>query len=277
MTSGDNILSRSLTAATQGAAGAVVGACISAFTEPLVNKILVRRISVQEAVEQFKFEDVVKFIQTALPLNFIKFPLFEALNVAIREAPDIPDQFRGTFIGFIFTTVTLPITNYRFKKSMNEPIRSEDLFLAYVPTVVRDIIYANARQKMGDFLQQKYPQLASSSEGRILQMFITVVFACVVSSPGNEWRGYTLQPPDRRKPFGEFFDPSKSMRSTVVGSLVMGTSLGLATLIGPPMQQFLPRIKSDPKVQFAIFIAFVAWFVNKQNKQASENAKGTQS
>lgn len=35
--------------------------------------------------KQFKFEDVVKFVQTALPLNFIKFPLFEALNVAIRE------------------------------------------------------------------------------------------------------------------------------------------------------------------------------------------------
>ena len=84
---------------------------------------------------------------------------------------------------------------------MNEPIRSEDLFLAYVPTVhimiwllfvcvhpscfwseqsillhyisawfvfffqvVRDIIYANARQKMGDYLQTKYPQLATTTE-----------------------------------------------------------------------------------------------------------------
>ena len=82
---------------------------------------------------------------------------------------------------------------------MNETIRSEDLFMAYVPTVrsiailefctmqcvsklangiyhrtnlvsffslqvVRDIIYANARQKMGDFVQQRYPQLASSPE-----------------------------------------------------------------------------------------------------------------
>ncbi len=85
--------------------------------------------------------------------------------------------------------------------------------------VVRDIIYANARQKMGDYLQTKYPQLATTTEvffvgctfvqckyclyrnwmftffgfvpwlqGRIIQMFITVVFACVVSSPGNEVR-----------------------------------------------------------------------------------------
>jgi len=276
MSNGGTIVSRSITAATQGAAGAVVGAVISAFTEPMVNKILVRRISVQEALEGFKIEDVVKFIQTALPLNFIKFPLFEALNVAIREAPDIPDQFRGTFIGLIFTTVTLPITNYRFKKSMNEPIQSADLFLAYVPTVVRDIIYANARQKMFDWIQSRYPQLSSTTEGRILHMFMTVVFACVVSSPGNEWRGYTLQPKDRRKPFNEFFDFTKSCRATVVGSIVMGTSLGLSTLIGPSVQRFLPRIKNDPKVQFAIFAAFVAWFVSKQNKQSVENSKGVQ-
>lgn len=270
-------MAKSLAAASQGAAGAIVQACIASVTEPLTNRILVNRVPVEEAWAEITWEKCFKFFQTALPLNFVKFPLFEALNVAIRDAKNIPPELRGTYIGFVFTTATLPITNYRFCKSMGKEVTTGALFTAYVPTVIRDIIYANARQKIFDFMQAKYPHMSTTTEGRIFQMFITVVSACVISSPGNELRGYMLQPKDSRKSFAEFFQLNRYVRSTSVGALVMGASLGLATVIGPPVQAFLPRIKNDPKVQFGMFLAFVAWFVHKQNTKAEEDSKGKRS
>ena len=42
----DSIMSKAIAGATQGAVGAVVAAGLSAFTEPVVNRVLVQRISV---------------------------------------------------------------------------------------------------------------------------------------------------------------------------------------------------------------------------------------
>jgi len=51
----EEILSRVIGAASQGAVGAVIGALLSAVTEPVVNRVLVKRIPLQQAMEEIKF------------------------------------------------------------------------------------------------------------------------------------------------------------------------------------------------------------------------------
>merc|ERR1712224_151536 len=62
---------------------------------------------------------------------------------------------------------------------------------------------------------------------------LTIFLACIISSPGNEWRGYTLQPPDRKLPFKEYFKPVNYARSTGIGATIMGISLMVGMLITP--------------------------------------------
>ena len=40
--------------------GAVVGALLSAVTEPVVNRVLVKRIPLQDAINEIKIEDIFK-------------------------------------------------------------------------------------------------------------------------------------------------------------------------------------------------------------------------
>ncbi|EER12295.1 hypothetical protein Pmar_PMAR001092 [Perkinsus marinus ATCC 50983] len=258
-----SLVSASVAAASQGAAGAIVGALIASVTDPVTNRVLVERCSLKQALAEVDVEKSVKYFQTTLPTNFIKFPLFEVLNELIRRV-DIPKELRGVITGIIFTTATLPITNYRFNKSMNREVALTDpsLWTAYLPTVVRDVIYANSRNTIAAFMARTFPQASESTIGRISTMFVTVVLACIISAPGNEWRGYTLQRPDRKKSPREFFQLERFLRSTIVGACVMGTSLGVATVVGPPVQQLLPKLK-DPKVLPIIILAAV-YFVAKK-------------
>ena len=53
-------------------------------------------------------------------------------------------------------------------------------------------------------------------------------------APGNELRGYYLQPPNKRLPVGEFFKPDRFVRSTSIGGMIMATALGSGTLITGP-------------------------------------------
>merc|ERR1712048_739862 len=87
------------------------------------------------------------------------------------------------------------------------------------------------------------PKIMSTPAGRARAMFMTVLFSCVVSAPGNEYRGYVLQPKDRAKPFLEFFDPVKTVRSTTMGGLIMATSLAVAAFSTPFIEQFTTRMK----------------------------------
>merc|ERR1712066_1062382 len=79
------------------------------------------------------------------------------------------------------------------------------LYQAYEPTVARDIVYGWARGFVGGAMNSAIgPETAI---GRAFVFGITVWAACIISSPGNEWRGYTLQPKDRKLPFAEYFKP----------------------------------------------------------------------
>lgn len=231
----DSIMSKAIAGATQGAVGAVVAAGLSAFTEPVVNRVLVQRISVVESIKQSDVAKSIKFFQTTLPTNFLKFPLFEAVNAVMTSMPG-SGAYKGFVTGLVFTTVTLPVTNYRFCKSMNRPITKESLFTAYFPTVIRDIAYGISRNFLRTFLFASFPALAATANGRSLLLFPIVYGACVLSSPGNELRGYYLQPKDKRLPFKEFFKPTNYLRSTLVGAFIMGISLMAGGFITPPVQ-----------------------------------------
>jgi len=247
MSGQDNFLVKVLGAASQGAVGAFVGASLSAVTEPVVNKVLVERKSVGQALQEHDVEKIMKFFSTTLPTNFIKFPFFEVVNM-IMNTFTVPASLRGTVTGLVFTSATLPITNYRFKKSMNLPIGGLDgLYQAYLPTVGRDVVYGVARNKMMAWMMAGNPKLMATPAGRAKAMFATVLFSCVVSAPGNEVRGYVLQPKDRRKPFLEFFDPKKTARSTAMGGLIMATSLAVGAFATSFVEAFVEKVRTLAK------------------------------
>lgn len=81
-----DMTARIIQGATQGAVGAVVAATLSAFTEPVVNRILVQRISVMDSIKQLDMAKSRKFFMTTLPTNFLKFPLFEAVRAVLPSA-----------------------------------------------------------------------------------------------------------------------------------------------------------------------------------------------
>ena len=237
-----------ISSASQGAAGAVIGAFLAAVSDPITNRLLVKRMTLAEALADVEISACIEYFQTTLPTNFIKFPVFEVLNTLTQQ---LPAETRGLVAGVVFTTATLPLTNFRFAKSMNQEISTNNLFKAYLPTVTRDVVYAQARNWFSGKLQEKFPALAGTKEGKMLAMFLTVVFACVVSSPGNEWRGYTLQAEKNKKSPAEFFQLPRYLRSTLVGALVMGTSLGVATLVGP-------QVEKNKKLLLALILVVAA-------------------
>jgi hypothetical protein len=271
---GDNFMSKIIGAASQGAVGAFVGASLSAVTEPVVNEVLVKRKPVMVAISEHSLEKIIKFFQTTVSTNFIKFPFFEVVNM-IMNSFSVPATVRGTVTGMVFTTATLPITNYRFRKSMGWPIGGAgDLYQAYLPTVGRDVIYGIARNKMMAWVLAANPNLMSSPAGRGKAMFATVIFSCVVSAPGNEYRGYVLQPKDKRKPFFEFFDPVKTARSTTIGGLIMATSLGVGAFSTPFVEAFVSRLKEAAKkdpLGAALLLIFLVDRLLASKKQTIED------
>eukprot|EP00933_Yihiella_yeosuensis_P072636 TRINITY_DN81097_c0_g1_i1.p1 TRINITY_DN81097_c0_g1~~TRINITY_DN81097_c0_g1_i1.p1 ORF type:complete len:334 (-),score=60.30 TRINITY_DN81097_c0_g1_i1:244-1185(-) len=219
-------------AAAQGAVAAAVAALLSAFTEPIVNRLLVQRCTVSEAINSVKVEDCLKFFLTTFPTNMLKFPIFEVISMAMTFT-DLSGSMRGVVNGWLFCTIMLPVTNYRFRKSMNLPIQMGLLYQAYPPTVFRDIFYGWARSYFGVVLATSFAGLQESFQGRAFLFGLTVLIACVVSSPFNEWRGFWLQPPDKKLPFGQFFKPERYVRSTGVGATIMGISLMVGALLVP--------------------------------------------
>lgn len=237
-----DFVGRVLGAASQGAVGAVVAASLSSVTEPIVNNVLVNRVSLQQAIGALDMAKVQSFLKTTLSTNFIKFPFFEATNV-VMSGVEISGMARGALTGTIFCTTTLPITNYRFRKSMNREITASNLYEAYLPTVLRDIIYGIVRNKVMTYLVGLNPERANTNFGRFINMFMTVIVASFLSAPGNELRGYTLQPADKALPFKEFFKPEKFVRSTTVGAFIMAISLGVGTLATPQVEKLVRALK----------------------------------
>jgi len=257
-----DFVGRVVGAASQGAVGAFVAASLSAVTEPIVNSILVKRVPLSEAVKELDPERVKRFLQTTLATNFIKFPFFEATNV-IMQGVELPPTARGAVLGTVFCTTTLPITNYRFRKSMDLPITPGDLYQAYLPTVLRDILYGIVRNKVMTMMVGLNPTRANTNFGRFTNMFATVIAACVLSAPGNELRGYCLQPANKRQSMVDFFQPSKFVRSTSIGAVIMAISLGIGTLATPQVEKLWSGLRGYLQANPVSYLLIVLFALSK--------------
>merc|ERR1719411_1644432 len=177
------------------------------------------------------------------PQILSNFRFFEVTNMIVGGV-DLPPTLKGALTGTVFCTTTLPITNYRFRKSMDLQITASNLYQAYLPTVLRDILYGIVRNKVMAFMVGLNPKQANTNAGRFTNMFVTVIAACVLSAPGNELRGYCLQPPEKKQSFADFFQPAKFARSTSVGAVIMAISLGVGTLATPQVEKLVENLKA---------------------------------
>merc|ERR1719183_2734400 len=118
-----------------------------------------------------------------------------------------------------------------------------------------------------------------TAAGRFRAMFLTVMFSCVISAPGNELRGFVLQPKGREKPFFEFFDPVKTVRSTTIGGLIMSVSLATGVMCTPFVEQLFARLKvvfsKDPLGAAIIFLVVVdRYLANLRMERIEKTLKG---
>merc|ERR1712146_297888 len=128
----------------------------------------------------------------------------------------------------LFCTIMLPVTNYRFRKSMGWALNR-----AIAP---------------------------ETPLGKASVFGIVVWAACIISSPGNEWRGYTLQPKDRKLPFAEYFKPINYMRSTGVGATIMGIALMVGMLVTPYAEMLFAYLKEHMMVGLGALVAIALVF-----------------
>merc|ERR1712176_1735997 len=183
----------------------------------------VKRMTVKQALSEMSPNMVFAFFRTTISTNLLKFPLFEALSMFLMLLPNMSNSVRGLIVGFIFTTATLPITNFRYRMSIQTPVaealKPGVLYQAYLPTVVRDMGYGISRNLLTSIITMNYVGLAPSSPKL---MFPVVIGACVLSAPFNEIRGFLLQSGSNKLAFKDFFKPSSFVRSTSLGALNMG-------------------------------------------------------
>merc|ERR1712125_90440 len=218
-----------------GAVASVIQAALSAVGEPIVNRVLVKRMKIMEAVRDVSAKQMLEFFKTTLATNFLKFPFFEAINAFCSCFP-FSGVARGIFTGFIFTSATLPVTNYRYRKSMELPVNWGNIYEAYAPTVIRDIVYGIARNYCTIGLLKAVPTWTVASPQTL---FVVVIAGCLISAPFNEWRGYLLQSKGQELTFKEFFKPSNFVRSTSLGAIKQGLVLALGYWCAPPATKFV--------------------------------------
>merc|ERR1719284_761576 len=262
-TAAPSFVTKVVGAAAQGATAATVAALLSAVTEPIVNRLLVKRMTFAQAYAEITFTLVSNFFLTTFPTNMLKFPVFEIINMALSFT-DMSGSVRGIVNGFLFCTIMLPVTNYRFRVSMGWEIKPALLYQAYIPTVARDIVYGWARGVVGGLLMSSFAP--ETFFQKCLMFGITIWAACIISSPRNEWRGYTLQPPAKALPFKEYFKPVNYARSTGIGATIMGIALMVGMLITPLAEQLFAYLKENMMVTGALVIVIAAgsFFMGKK-------------
>ncbi|CAK9005771.1 unnamed protein product [Durusdinium trenchii] len=245
-------------AAAQGCTAAFIAAILSAMCEPLVNRLLVKRMTVGQAWNEMTLSLVAGFFLTTFPTNMLKFPVFEVINRAMTFTT-LSAGLSGLVSGWLFCTIMLPVTNYRFRKSMGWEIKPALLYQAYIPTVTRDIIYGWARGLVGPWLLEFF---APTTFFRKAMVFgLTIWASCIISSPCNEWRGFTLQPKEKKLPFSEYFKPINYARSTGIGSAIMGIALMIGMLVTPYAEESFGYLKEHTAVALGIVAVVVIGIV----------------
>ncbi|CAJ1406667.1 unnamed protein product [Effrenium voratum] len=255
---GDNFMTKVFAAAAQGCTAALVAAILSAMCEPLVNRLLVKRMTVGQAFQEVNFNLVANFFLTTFPTNMLKFPVFEIINRAMTFTGLSPGV-SGFVSGLVFCTIMLPVTNYRFRKSMGWEIKVALLYQAYIPTVARDIIYGWARGLVQPWLLDTIAPTTFTHKAMVFGL--TIWASCIISSPCNEWRGYTLQPPDKKLPFNIYFKPINYARSTGIGSSIMGIALMIGMLVTPYAEEAFAYFKEHTAIALGLVALIVVGIV----------------
>lgn len=242
-------LAKVLGAAARGATAAFVAGALSACTEPLVNRLFVKRMSFAAAYGEMSFPLVSKLFFTTFPTIILKFPVFEVIDAVLSSYTSLSGSVRGIVSGWLFCTLVLPVTNYRFRKSMGWIAKPALLYQAYIPTLTRDIIYGWARNTLGAFLHSIAAPCSFVASSCVFGC--TVMLACIISSPCNEWRGYSLQPEEGKTTFMKYFKPIKYLSSTGASACIMGISLMVGMLATPIFEDLFTFFESH--LTYALF------------------------
>ncbi|CAE7504971.1 CAC [Symbiodinium necroappetens] len=171
---------------------------------------------------------VLLSFRATLIANLLKFPFFEAIFAA---ATTQASPFAGGMLaGGIFATVTLPISNLLYRRSMKLPVRWSKLYEAYLPTLLRDMTYGILRSYLS-------PPLAVDVRPSVL--FVIVFLACMGSSPFNQWRSFLLQHHSEKQPLMVYFKPKNYIGISVWAALRQGMSVGLGYVLAPALVRCL--------------------------------------
>jgi len=221
-----HLLQRVAQSALAGAFGAVVAAMLSCFTEPVLNRVAVKRISLVEALREVRFVDSLRFFRTALATNLLKFPFFEAVYAISASFTGVSPSVRGVAAAVLYTTAMLPLSNYRYMMSLQMKVSLDMMYQAYWPTLLRDLAYGVARTKFLVAYTEAWPYINPSGH-----MFLAIGCAMLASSPFNELRAFCLQPADRRLSAREFFRIPRFLRSAVLGAFIPATAIAVGQLL----------------------------------------------
>eukprot|EP00448_Togula_jolla_P003632 CAMPEP_0170614762 /NCGR_PEP_ID=MMETSP0224-20130122/24977_1 /TAXON_ID=285029 /ORGANISM="Togula jolla, Strain CCCM 725" /LENGTH=844 /DNA_ID=CAMNT_0010940449 /DNA_START=154 /DNA_END=2684 /DNA_ORIENTATION=- len=233
---GGDLVATVAKAALAGTLAASFAALVSAGLEPVINRVMVAGLTFKEAAGDVKLPMLVSFFRTALATNLLKFPLFEGVYAALEVLHE-PLIVRAVLATLAYTTVSLPTVNFRYRRSVGLPVRPSDLYAAYAPTFLRDLMYCLARGWTMAAFTGAFPWFASSDDPlmRLVPLFCAVFVGCMASAPGNELRAYILNlrsavPKGRLR---EFFNFQRFARTSFVGSVTMAFVLVSGYLMAP--------------------------------------------
>jgi len=234
---------RVLNAMGAGAVASVIQAVISAPSELIINRVLVKRMKVMDAIRDVKPSMMLKFLKTTLITNFLKAPFFEGI-IAFSQVLPVSHSTRAVCTALIYTSMTLPVTNYRYRKSMQREINWGSMYEVWLPTVIRDIAYLIVRNYGTQWMVGAHPGWGAQSPQ---VLFIVVIVACLGASPFNELRGFQLQSKGQELTFREFFKPANYFRSASLGACKQGLALAIGYWCAPPATRFVNSLLASWK------------------------------
>lgn len=232
-----------------GVIAALIAALLATFTEPVLNRIAAKRMTLREAMAEVRMVDMLRFFRTVLATNLLKFPFFEAVNTYMASLTSIPPSLQGVAAACVYTSAVLPLCNYRYLLSLQMKVRFGMLYKAYWPTLLRDLMYGIVRIHVIRWLTRIAPAMAHTLLGQTVHTFIAIFLACLASAPGNELRAFVFQPPEGFLPAKDFFKVKRFLRSALLGALFPATAIAVGQVVVSAVLQVMAA-----EVQFVVMM-----------------------
>ena len=179
---------------------------------------------------------VLLSFRVTLIANLLKFPFFEALFAMVTAQIASP-LLGGALSGAIFATVTLPLSNLLYRRSMKLQVLWSKLYEAYLPTLLRDVAYGILRSYATPYAIA----LCGARSATPAVVFAAVFLACLGSSPFNQWRSFLLQHHSEKQPIQVYFKPGNYVGLAFGAAFRQGVSVGLGYLWTPAVLSLLAR------------------------------------